>query len=448
MKRTNAVLGGTALLFGWILAVLLASVVFLQAAISTSGGPNYRAIWQDDNIRIVQGDYFEGPGLREAEFPAVGSKGELGKDDWVAQQFESFVGAEDRDYRRPYSMMAYSDGNSGTWQFRPRQGIRYLGPDGRLLGSLTEAGWVEGREAAFGPSRVHWLNVEPAHRTARYLSDAGLYGVDLGERKITRLVEERVDWSDLRIWRQAGRTWCLTGQRLLWAATGPKPAGGSLPLPAGLDPATVEARPLLDFGIILRGEIPGSRTDRKVEYRVAVIDGRGVLQSEYSYTLSAPPGTRLLSQKEVRTLLVRSELSGLTGGWGQIASSALMPPGLVLLVRSLTFHSMDLERLPALLRIFQSLVIGFIVSALLALWVLRSCLKRRRGAGVTAAWVLITVLFGVAGALTYRSLARFEKLETCGGCAKPFPASMGACASCGRAAEPPAKLGIEMLRPA
>jgi hypothetical protein len=197
------------------------------------------------------------------------------------------------------------------WVLDSRKGIMHYDANGAFDGSLGDDGFVAGREVRssfneavriFAPQRdITSFSIDPVFA---YLTDDGLFRVDLVERKLTRIAtfEGVKPFFEFRPWGEGNIIHAFSKDRIYWIESKPGGEFGSFNIPEMI--RSVES---FEFGkgsedrLILRVQEGGSRAEGFVRYRVAVVGARGELLNQYTYRVEAGPGIELVDSDTFTT---------------------------------------------------------------------------------------------------------------------------------------------------
>lgn len=465
IRTIERMLSGTALLTAS--AALLGLAIVLLAQSQSDRLEHYLL----NRYVYVQGDTVERQGEGPLRLPGVLQDGRLDPawtfhslDQWEGipggvtlaqfqEQDTTPIGAYPHDYRRPSGGSLVWLGQS-RWKITVQGEILRHADDGSLEGSLTDDGWRPGRREPCSLRNAEWWGLDgfsgQGHdgMSFAYISGGALHLADLQKRVIHRLLPGVADgWYAVFYSRNDPLVFVLTGKRIHRVPMRePEKATSFEPPPRFRGAANVQGASGTDGRLILRIEEPGSRTGHSVRYHVAILGPSGDLVEEYGYDLAVTPPDRLIPGYAVMPATAIAPIKeGAAGrfasrlmplaGWGFLALlEGVFDPQVYRQLRSDFLFFFDF---PA------AIVLGMLLGAVTAIR------TRRVGAGwgVVAGWAAFVVVLGIPAVATWYFLGARERLERCP-CGRTRSSRRAACPDCGAAAEAPARLGIEILKPA
>lgn len=466
-RRLDRVLTGLALfLTGSVLAGLgFAGVkeLAIQVAIWSRSGRG--------SIFAAQGVYLEVPaGTESVEAPAVLQDGTLEPQRAVrglgwTRQFENVLGTPVAAFmnrqeeltrvrraaatRDDYRLRGVWDSwSSNRWLVSPSRGILKLGDRGKLLGSLTDEGFVPGRRAPSSfnratqwvPNSFSWFDLYPGFASSdsapglrgvvHYVTPEALYRADLNVPSIARLLELDAEAVLLRLSSAHGRLYLLGKDRVEWLELADVSRRDGFDLPASVRGETYDFAEGSDGRLIFRARDP--RADG-VRFRVAVWHGAGRPEREFEYDF-APAGARVLDPRAAGRPPSDPTVDNVAAVCAPVLWRAVHQ------VPASVLERFQYRPRPNEFGAFWvSALIGAILGALIAV---RSRGHSRSWAG-PAAWGLFILLGGIPAFLTYLFLGGRERLTPCA-CGLLRSARFSSCPRCRRPAELPTRLGIEI----
>lgn len=360
--------------------------------------------------------------------------------------------AESRFRRRRIEAYYYDEPTGEKWAWSRRVGILHYNAEGELDGSLTDRGFVAG-----SPERSSFNDaVEIFYRRAGppmfgFRTRDGMYRVDLARRTIERIAS--LPEAAFTFHSEGASGWIVysfTPGRIYFTVNEPDGPSGSFEVPDSI-------RRSGDFGIsigggdrvILRAEVPGSRTDLSVRYHVSVHTSEGDVLDKYTYEFATTPPHRFVTFHDGSIELHRLQAWALNQSRMTWFTGAMMPvswwiplPGLdQWLPRN--WRMTRSELLARLDSRWLGVVVSVVLAALLALYASRRLGNPR----AMLIWAVLVLILGIPAFLCYFILRRPRKPELCTGCGLRQSTGPAGCRRCGLAFPKPQPAGIEILSP-
>jgi hypothetical protein len=461
MKRLDAALTATVVTVAGCLVALFGISVLMEAAVRWNEGNDYT---------FTQGIYVvKTPGSSEpVRIPVIQRDGSLRPEvetkgfDAAVLQFHPVAWAPAEWLLSQATGESAVSHLTGTdyltqqgeqWVWSPRVGILLYDLKSKLIGSLTDDGFVPGRirAASFKRALSFYPSFGPVDHLGffAYVTPEGFYRADLTDRRIVRIAE-----LDEPANLQVGKTYpaphlfAFGRNKIHWTEARPGGRFGSFDVPEEIRKVAPKGQYSVAFGeddrLILRAPHAQEIYRTASRYTVAVLSAEGNPIDAYEYDVNVKGG-RLYDGT-----LSEGWFSHILGEWasatppGKVAQCLMAPLLRKVYVRSQMSRAYEYY-LQDFHEGFGGTWLGLAVSLLVAAAVVVRAHWRRRPWSQTVAWALLAAAVGIPAALAHVLLVRPARLETCPSCGRRQLPMNPRCQKCGAAVQGPMLEGVEIL---